>query len=141
MHQRGGRPTDSVCHVRLSHQGFGHCKSTSTALLALAVILPVSAVDHRGVQVPVAGQRRLDDDTAGNLGGVPVLDCVLDELGNRVHDVGDVVRFGAELRQPFAKPGANRACCVDRRIHRHPQRRRRCASLRHKQRDVVVVAG
>ena len=93
------------------------------------------------MQLPVAGQRRLDDYTVGNLGAVPVFDCVLDELGDRVHDVGDVVGVGAELRQPFAKPGANRACCVDRRIYRHPQRRRRCASLRHKQCDVVVVAG
>ena len=66
--------------VRLGHQGLRHRKAAPAALPAFAVILPLSTVDDRGVQAAITGQRRLDDNTVGNLGGVPVLDGVFDEL-------------------------------------------------------------
>ena len=76
------------------------------------VVLPPAAVDHRGMQVAIAAQRCLHDNTVGNLGAVTMFDRVLDELGHRVNDIGDVRGVGADLRQPFAKPGAHLACGV-----------------------------
>ena len=106
----------------MGHQGLGHRESASAALLAFAVVLPLAAVGHRGVQVAVAAQRCLDDNTVGNLCAITMFDCVFDELGYRVYDIGDVGGVGADLRQPFAKPGAHLACGVYRRIQGQVQR-------------------
>jgi hypothetical protein len=105
VRQAGRRPVGTVRDPRLGHQGFGHRKPAPAATLALAVILPLPAVDHRGAQVAVAGQDSLDDNAVRGpvcaIRGIPVLDRVLDELGDRMHNVTDVVGAGADLQQPF----------------------------------------
>ena len=106
----------------MGHQGFGHRKSASAALLAFPVVLPPAAVGHRGAQVAIPAQRCLDDNTVGNLGAVTMFDRVLDELGHRVNYIGDVGGVGADLRQPLPKPGADLACGVKCRIQCHVQR-------------------